>query len=60
MMHDTGIKGSEFMIRPCEDIFELFAQLNKRSSLFIREIKSKADEARILFSAHVNRFIVER
>ena len=59
-IHDTGVERFRFVVHPCKDVFELLAQLNKRSSLFIREIKSKVDEARILFSAHVDRFIVER
>ena len=59
-MHDTGVKGFEFVIRPCKDVFEKFAQLDKISPFFIREIDPKVDEMRILFSAQVDKFKVER
>ena len=60
MMHDIGVKGFEFFVHPCKDVFELLAQLDKISPFFIGEINSKVDEARILFSAQVDKFIVER
>ena len=60
MMHDTGVKGFEFIIRLCKDIFELPTQLDKISPLFIRTINPKVDETRVLLSAQVDKFIVER
>ena len=59
-MHDTGRKNFEFIICPCKYVFELLAQLDKSSPFFIREIDPKVDEMRILFSAQVDKFKVER
>ena len=59
-MHDTGHKHFEFIVCPCKYIFELHAQLDKSSPFFIREIDPKVDEMRILFSAQVDKFKVER
>ena len=60
MMHDTGVKDFYFIVCPCKDVFELLAQIDKISPFFISVIDLKVDEMRILFSAQVDKFKVER
>ena len=50
-MHDTGVKGFEFIVRPSKVVFELLAQLDKISPFFIKAINPEVDEMRILFSS---------
>ena len=60
MMHETSVKGFDFIVHSCKGVFELLSKLDKISHLFIRETDPKVDETRIMFSAQVDRFIVER